>query len=232
MADQKQLSQAERAAATKKSATSKSKSSTKGVSTKNTPVKNAAKKENSTKQPVEKLPTRLISSVVCLFLFIFLLVTYLSSGNPQQGAIVKFIENLLYGFIGPAGFVLSIPVLLYMFFIHAFSGKRPIRMRTICLISFVLICGCLYHLFQNKIEGNLTIGQLWDGGINGTTGGVLCGGVGYLLDALLGAVIPKILLVFAAVLTLLGGMQFTPASIVRAIQNRPRADWEEEEEEL
>ena len=231
MAEQKQRSQAERAAATKKSTFSKSKAPTKSTSVKAAPAKTTEKKDRAPQSQPEKLPTRLVSSVICLFLFIFLLVAFLSSGNPKQGAIVKLVEDLLYGFIGPAGFVISIPVLLYLFVIHAFSGKRPIRMRTICLIAFVLICGCLYHLFKNDTNDGLTVAKLWSGGIDGTAGGVLCGGIGCIFNALLGAVISKIILIVAAVLTLLAGMQFTPASIIRAIQNRPRADWEEDEEE-
>ena len=226
MADQKQKSQAERAAATKKNTYSKGK-----AQAKKSPVKSTVKNVKPEKQNPEKLPTRLISSVICLFLFIFLLVAYLSSGNPKQGAVVKLVENLLYGFIGSLGFGLSIPVLLYLFFIHAFSGKRPVRMRTICLITFILICGCLYHLFSNAGTEGYTIGTLWTGGIEGTAGGVLCGGISCILAALLGSVISKIILIVAAFLTLLGGMQFTPASIIRAIQNRPRADWDDAEEE-
>ena len=37
------------------------------------------------------------------------------------------------GIIGQIGFAISIPVLLYMFVIHAFSGTRPVKMRSICV---------------------------------------------------------------------------------------------------
>ncbi|MBO5322670.1 MAG: DNA translocase FtsK [Oscillospiraceae bacterium] len=75
------------------------------------------------------------------------------------------------------------------------------------------------------------LGVLYQGGLNGTTAGLLCGGIGHLVKSLCGPVIPYIIFVVAAVLTLLAAIQITIPSIVRAVQNRPRADWEDEERE-
>jgi len=75
------------------------------------------------------------------------------------------------------------------------------------------------------------LGDLYTGGADGSTGGVLCGGIALLLHWLCGTVISYLLLVVGAVFTLLGGMQITIPSIIRAVQNRPRAQWEDEQEE-
>ena len=70
----------------------------------------------------------------------------------QQTGFYQIFANCAWGsliMVGVAGFIISIPVMLYLFFIHAFSGKRPVKMRTICLLAFVFISGCLHHLFSN-----------------------------------------------------------------------------------
>ena len=217
MAENKHRSQAERAASSAKLNSKKTKSH---VTRKNS------------KESVEKtaIPIRLISSVICLALFIVFLVTFLQ----PEGALIELIEGVILGLIGQTGFLVSIPVLLYLFIIHAFSGKRPIQMRTISLVSFVLICGCFAHFIlnpQNLPKGMKLLIELWVGGIEGTTGGFICGGIAMLIQGLLGPVIPKIVLFVAAIFTLLGGMQITLPSIIRAFQNRPRADWEDDEQE-
>ena len=196
-------------------------------------AKGRKKTKTKTVKAVEKespIPLRLITSGIFLALFILFLVIFLK----PEGALTKLIENILVGLFGRVGFVISIPVLLYLFFIHAFSGKRPVLMRSICLGSFVLICGCISHLSlnpQNLSDGVRILADLYTGGADGSTGGVLCGGIAMLVNWLCGRVLSYILFVLGAIFTLLGGMQITVPSIVRAIQNRPRANWENEQEE-
>ncbi|MBO5317091.1 MAG: DNA translocase FtsK [Oscillospiraceae bacterium] len=143
-------------------------------------------------------------------------------------------KDIVCGILGQAGYLISIPILLYLFYIHTFSGKRPVKMRSICLVCFVVCSGCIAHLVlnpQHVSTGIKMVSDLYTGGVEGTTGGFLCGGLAALIKLLCGSVFSYIVLVPAAVLTLLGGMQITIPSIIRAIQNRPRPDWEEEEPE-
>lgn len=175
-----------------------------------------------------QIPVRLISSVVCLGLFILFLVIFLE----PQGALVKVFDDFFHGLFGRTGFLVAIPGFLYLFFIHAFSGKRPIKMRTICVSSFVLICGCISHLAlspSNLSEGIAILGDLYEGGISGTTGGLICGGLTAFVQWLCGTIISYIIFIIAAIFTLLGGMQITISSIIRAIQERPRATWDTDE---
>ncbi len=216
MAEKKQISHAEKAASAAKG---KQKKSAKA------PVKREKNEEQKT-----KIPVRLISSVICIGLFVLFLVILIE----PKGSLIKFFRNIILGLIGHVGFAVSIPALLYLFYIHAFSGKRPVVMRTVCLVSFVLICGCFAHMVlrPENLPGDISIvKELWSGGIDERTGGLLCGGIAMIFTGLLGDVIPLIMFVIAAVLTLLGSMQITVPSIIRAIQNRPRADWEDEEPE-
>ena len=137
--------------------------------------------------------------------------------------------------IGWTSFYVAIPALLYLFTIQAFSGKRPILLRSICLISFVLICGLISQLGMDSTQlpsGFSLLVSLFHGGADGTTAGLFCGGIALLLQWLCGKAISYILLILAALFTLLASFQITIPSIIRAVQNRPRADWEDEVEEV
>ena len=202
------------------------------ASSKSKTTKAVASKPSKSKQEVptqNKLPPRLIASLVFLGLFVLLLVVFFS----PEGAAVTALASFIQGLLGKTGFVVCIPACLYLFIINAFSGKRPVVMRSICVGVFTFVCGCIGHLAldpQGLSKGIAVVGDLYIGGLTGETGGIFCGLITMLLRWLCGKVICGIILVVAALLTLLGAMQITIPSIVRAIQNRPRAEWEEEEE--
>ena len=193
--------------------------------------KNNNKKQSAAQvQEETKLPVRLISSLVflaCCVVFVIILFAC-------EGALLTFLEKLVHGLIGRIAFVISTPILLYLFYIHAFSGKRPVAMRTICLIVFVLLCGCISHL--NDIPENLPafkllITQLYKNGLEGMNGGVICGLIAIGVQWLCGSIASYIVMVVAAALTLLAGINITIPALVKAYRERPRAEWEDEEEE-
>ena len=93
MADKKHKSQAEKAATSAKSKTKK----------KNTPTK------EQKKEPA--VPYRLITSVSFLGAFILFLIIFF----VPEGALITFISDFFHGMIGRVGFIVSIPVLLYLF---------------------------------------------------------------------------------------------------------------------
>ena len=222
MAEQKRKSQAEKAASAKKNK-SGAKKTTNKKDAKNTGKQETVKKER-------EIPVRFITSVVYLGMFVLLLVIFL---NPE-GALTRLFENIILGLVGNVGYVVAIPGFLYLFFIHAFSGKRPVLMRSICVAAFILLCGGISHLIlnpQNLSSGIEIMRELYIGGANGSTGGILCGGITMLVKLLCGTAITYILYILAAIFTLLGAMQITIPSIIRAIKNRPRPQWEDEEEE-
>jgi len=200
-----------------------------------TAPKSATSKPSSAKKSVAEkkealIPANIIIGVVSLALFVLFLVIAV---NPD-GVILKVLETVLIGLIGKVAFWFAIPALLYLFVIHIFSPKTAVRMRSICLISFVLLTGCIYHLAvqTGSLAGGIAIlADLYRGGSEGFTGGVICGCVGELLRWAFGDLISYIILFIAAIFTLLGSMQITLPSLVRAIKNRPRDDWDDEEEE-
>ena len=217
MAEKKQKTQAEKTASAAKSKQNSSKD------TKN-PKKHT---ENKHVEPEARLPVRLISSVA--FLGLAILFTVILFTN--DGALLKVIESLIHGLIGRTGYIVSIPVLFYLFFIHAFSGKRPIKLRTACLIIFVFACGCLSHLSAIGMltaNGVAVIGELYSDGIAYQSGGVLCGLLAMGIHWLCGPVVSYILLAVIAIAMLFGGMGITVSGLVKAYRERPRPEWEEE----
>ena len=190
---------------------------------------NKPEKEKKEEQPKRQMPVRVISSLVFLVSFIIMLIMFFT----DDGVFTNLIANFVRGLIGQIGFAIMIPALLYAFIIHAFSGERPIIMRTICLFCFVFICSCLYHLAVDSATwtwGGQLFRGLYLGGISGATGGLLCGGVTLIFKWLMATAICYLVFIVAAILTLLGAMQITIPSIVRAFQDRPRDEEEEEKE--
>ena len=221
MAKKNQKSQAQKAA-------SAAKKNTKSEA-KNTGKKNG-KKTQIPEQEKTNIPVRLITSVTFLAVSVVFAIILFAC----EGALLTFLEKLIHGLVGRIGFVISIPVFLYLFYIHAFSGKRPVAMRTTCLVAFVLLCGCISHLNdipQELPKFTILVKELFQNGLVGMNGGIICGMIAIGIHWLCGSIVSYILLVVCAMLVLLGGMNITIPALVKAYKERPRAEWEEEEAE-
>lgn len=228
MANEKRKSQAQQAAAAASKASKKNTAAKAGKTS-------SPKKQIPEAEPARKISTRAVSSIIFLAAFIVMLVIFfLPAGN--DGQLLRLIGKFIHGIIGRVGYIVAIPGFLYLFIIHAFSGKRPVIMRTICLSVFILLCGCISHLVLDNgvmtLKNPGILKELYLGGIGGSTGGLLCGLIAMLVRWLCGTAFSYILFGIAAVFTLLGSMQITIVSIIRAIEDRPRADWEENEREV
>ena len=228
---EKKNTQAEKAAAASKSnkKTQSGKTAVRGQNKRNAD-KNVEKQPMRSEKERTKIPVRLISSAICLLGFFLLLFAFL---NPDA-LVLGFVRSFVTALIGHVAFYIAIPALLYLFVIHAFSGKRPIIFRSISLGVFVLTCGCISQIVMllgagyPLSDGWQVLVDLANTGISGHTAGILCGGLGLIMEALFGGAFSLILLVVTALIFLLGSFQITIPSIIRAVQNRPRADWEEE----
>ncbi len=227
MAKKTKKSHAERAVAS--SRTSKKSNNTTKKTAAETKKKAEPQKATPEKKNERSIPPRVISAFILAGIFIFELVIVLTQ-DKSGGVFVSWFGDFVQGLIGKIGFYVSIPTVLYMFLIHVSSGKRPVIARTICLICFVIFVGSIVHLtcITNGYAPNASISDLYNHGIAGSAGGVICGLTTRLFYVLCGTIITYIILVISALLTLLGGMQITIPSIIRAIQERPKAEWEEE----
>ena len=231
MAKKNGESQAEkRVSDTKKkasAASSTSKSTAKKSAAKKTPAKTPPKVKTEYENPI---PSGVVVAIICFFLFIlFLLISI-----KPEGALLMLVKSVVLGLIGQAGFYFSIPALFYLFFINTFGRKTAVRMRSVCTVIFVFLSGVIYHLIVQSeplADGFQVFSDLYQGGTAGTTGGVICGGFAMLLRWGCGTPLSYLLTILGAVFTLLGAMQITIPSIIRAIANRPREDWEDDEED-
>ena len=224
MAEKKTASRAGQAVSGAKKKTA-SGSASKSSGKKSTPAKSA--KYKTEYEPA--VPPHFLIAAVSILLFALFVVI---SVNPD-GALLKIIQSVVLGLVGQAGFYFAIPGLLYLFVIHTFGRKNAPTMRSVCTLIFVFLCGCIYHLAVQEQElstGFALIADLYTGGAAGSTGGVLCGGAAMLLRWLCGNTLAFVFCVVFAVLTLLGAMNITIPSIIRAIANRPKDDYAEEDD--
>ena len=241
MAETKKSSQAAKAVSNaKKNTAEKKQTSTKTAAQKAASTssgKSASKPAGKKQPPVVKteydrprLPANVVTAIISLLLF----VVFVFISVKPDGVLLKVLQSVVLGLIGQAGFYFSIPALLYLFVINTFGRKSAVTMRSICVLVFVFLCGCIYHLAvqtQGIASGIALVTDLYRGGVEGITGGVLCGGVAILIRWACGVPLSYVFCILGAVLTLLGAMQITIPSIIRAISNRPRDEFDDDEEE-
>ena len=231
MAKKNSISQAEKIVSETKKKNSSAKSTSKSTVPKNKSSKKTPKTPLKAKKNSENaIPSGVIVALVSLSLFVLLVIMCL---NPE-GALLMIAKSLILGLIGQAGFYFSIPAFLYLFLIHTFGRKTAVKMRGGCTVVFVILIGMIYHLLVHNTplsEGISIVPELYSGGIAGTTGGIICGGLAILLRWSCGTVLSFLFTILGVIITLLGAMQITIPSIIRAIANRPRQDWEDEEDD-
>jgi hypothetical protein len=212
----------------KKASSSSTKSSGKKTAAKKPP---AAKKNPKVSTEYENpVSSGVTGGILCLFLFVlFVLILFKS-----DGALLMVTKSIVLGFLGEAGLLFFTPVFLYVAVINLFGRKNTVKMRSICAVVFAFLCGVIYHLIVSSLnfaDGIDLIPQLYTGGATGRTGGVFCGGFAIVLEWACGMALSYIITVVGAILTMLGAMQITVPSIIRAIANRPRPDWDEDEDD-
>ena len=226
MAGKKDPSRAERAVSEVKKTTGSTNSK---ASSKPAQKKPASKSKPAAAPKKPAAPSRVPVSMVTIALFALFAVL---SVNPE-GAVLRFLKSVLLGILGEAGFYFSIPALLYLFVINTFGRRTAVKMRSICTVVFVLLCGCIFHLTvqtQGAAAGLNLIPDLYLSGVEGISGGILCGGLAMLMKWACGKWVSILLCILGAVLTLLGAMDITVPSIIRAIVNRPREEDMEDQE--
>ena len=217
--------------------TSKKKTTTDGKSSKNT---NTAKNKKSGKSSADTAAKRAVAEAekgsgmistraICALITLVLFVLFAVMAFNPEGALPEMIRSFLLGIFGKAAFYISIPALLWLFVILTLSRGRPVRMRSFSLIGFVLCCGCLSH-FMTESVGFKSVIELYQQGISGVSAGLLCGGIAEVIRWLCGNILACIILSVVGIILLLAAMNMTIPSIVRAIHNRPRPEYDEEEE--
>ena len=196
------------------------------------PAGKQAKKTTKTTNNIQSnqpIPARLAMGILCLILFIVQLVAVLQ----PEGTIPLLIKKLMLGLFGHVGFWINMFVLPYLFWVLTLMRQGNATMRSLSSIGFMLVCGTSLQLVTPKVSyGGFfpAISQLYMGGIQGTTSGLICGSLGLLFRSVLGNILAFLLVLVLAAVLLLRAMEITLSALYNAYQNRPRD--EEEEEQL
>ena len=163
MAEKTKASRAEKKVTDAKKKTSAADSTSKSKSS----AKKAEPAKKNTK-PTKEYENPIPSSGVVAFISIALCILFLVIAINPDGALLKFVQSVVLGLIGQAGFYFAIPGFLYLFVINTFSRKSAVKMRSFCVVAFVFLCGCIFHLSMPTAlmdQGIAMIPDLYAGGI-------------------------------------------------------------------
>ncbi len=214
MAERKKKSQAEKAVSDNKNKSS------------------AKKKDNEQLElnmdPSPAIPYHLIAGAACLVVCILLVIVFFR----PEGALIVLVRDVISGLIGKVGLFFLTFGLAFAGLMLLSSSTRPVIARCICIGAFILCCGCIHHLILDIPEYETVLDMIqvfYVGGVEGTTGGLICGLIAQLLSWVIGPLVSVIVLAICGVLLALGAFRITIPGIFSAIKSRPRAEWELEQ---
>lgn len=198
-----------------------------------TAQKTATKRSSGGKTSQKKVPVkeplhREIGAFICLFLGVLTIFGCFG----VDAVLIRFITNLLKGLVGPGFYILPF-VFTICFIILLLHGGRPVKMRIICSFLLALSIGAIVHLVSASaiVPWSWKMGvTLYQAGVAGTGGGLIAGFFAMLFELCFSKVGAVILFILAFIVELLAALNMTVLSIIRAIQNRPRPEYEEPEE--
>ena len=141
-----------------------------------------------------------------------------------------FITLLTNGFralLGAGVYVMPFALVLN-FFVLLFHDGRPVRMRILCSFVVALCLGIFAHLIgcREDIAWEVPmIADLWETGIAGKSGGLMAGFLAMFLELIISKIGAVILCGVLTVLCLLKSFNMSLTALIRAIRNRPRAEY-------
>lgn len=178
----------------------------------------------SSKHPIY----REVGAFVCLFVCVFIILGFFSVDAVFIRALSSFAKGLVGG-----GYYIMPFVLVMAFVILIAHNGRPVRMRIICTFALPIAIGALVQLIGGKANLEWSLGifkDLYLGGIVGQTGGLVSGFFGFAFASIFSTIGAVFIFVIAFLIALLGSLNMTVLSLIQAIRNRPRLEYEEPEE--
>ncbi len=178
--------------------------------------KPAAKKNAQTRLRDESIFShfrREIWGVVCILLAVLVLL----SGFARQSAL----GQLFMGLVGRTGLIVLPIGLLLCAVALLFHGDRPVTMRILCSLSFaVLVCAVAHLAADARLSwsGGL-LSRLYEGGKDGTTGGVVGGLTAMLFSLPGGKPVGWAITILLLLVTLPASVNLTLTGLLRAINN-------------
>ena len=180
-------------------------------------------------QPPEKKPIRReVGGVVFLALALFSGVGYV----PTEAIFIHFFANLLKGLFG-YGFWLIPPAFLITGLILLLHRGRPVRLRVACMLVVPVSVGALLQVLLCREEFDSSFGilaALYKSGMALSSGGVVCGGIGYGFEQLFGAFASVVICALVSAVCLLAALKVNPKKVYEASRAR-RLEYKPEPEE-
>ena len=213
--------------------TQKKKSTTKPAAKKSSSSKSAASGKQRGKTPPYNHALRLGVGVVFLLLALCVLVSYFG----VEAAVLGMLSKLLAGLFG-YGYYLVALVLGCCGVCLINHKKRPVVLRSFCLLVLPLLLGTLLHLWLCKTTYGYTMDALkplWTAGQELKCGGALGGVIAEAGAALVSEVVTVIVVLALMVACLIGGLRIKPAELMEKARERKAerdaayAELEEEE---
>ncbi len=171
---------------------------------------------------------REVGGLICLLLAILSALGYFK----VEAIFIDFFCGTAKGLIG-YGFYLLPPALLGCAFILGFHRGRPVQARVWCTLLIPVVVGALFHLFLAKgtyLWDAALVKTLWADGRAMTAGGVLSGILAQAFIAAVSKIGATIFFLLALVGLGMGCARITPSDIFGYIKDRPRPEYEYEEE--
>jgi len=138
--------------------------------------------------------------------------------------------NLLSKGLMGGGYVILPLSLLLAAVILMFHDGRPVRLRVACAFLLAVTIGSLAHTIACKNPPSWGVfsmlKELYLGGIAGKNGGVISGLIGMILTVSISKIGAIFVLVIALLMELMACMNITLLGLIRAIQQRPRLEYD------
>ena len=171
---------------------------------------------------------REVGACVCLFLGVFTILCCFG----VDAVILNLMTGLFKGLLGAGFYILPFSFLMGFVILLLHDG-RPVALRVTCAFLLAVTIGALVHIFSggDVAWGAGIAGELWSGGIAGTSGGLLSGLLAQTLSAIISRIGAVILLLCALLMELITCLNMTIGGIITAIRERPRVAYEEPQRE-
>ena len=196
---------------------------------KNTKAARASNQTNAAstkKAPAQEKKTPVASPQVLMGL-INAVLFFLMCGMAfsTEGMLLKMARNLFYGLFGIGAFRVAIfcPLFLAISFLHKSKKNVPFKCRSV--IVFIICFGMMHHLLVSDAtldtHGLTVIGQFFQQGLLGASGGLICGTLAFILRWAFGKPCSLIIVFVVWLLALLAANEITIPGIIAAIRKLP-----------
>ena len=150
---------------------------------------------------------------------------------PIDGVLLKWLHRGIGALIGKGAYVMPFALIGIAVQLIA-RPKGPVRLRGTCIALMPLLIGSIIHAFSCANEYDLsmsTLSGLLSTGMEGSSGGLLGGGLYILLEWALSSIGALLILLVLFIVTLLVACRITPQALYDMVRP-PEYEYEDEEE--